>query len=132
MRFAKPQCLGLLVRPISHARANRLGIAGLVAFDLDHPEMLLPEIAMWDLVARELGSEGVIDAGIPKACGEVLVAGHAHPPTRPAPQCAVRVQAGPVDKTVYVFGDRRWKGDRPTEPEPFERMPLTWDRAYGG
>ena len=132
MRFIKPQCLGLLVRPIAYGGAYRLGIAGLTAFDLDRPETLLPEAALWDLVGRELGADGVIDAGIPKACGEVLVVGHAYPPSGPAPHCPVRVQAGPIDKTIYAIGDRRWRDGLPTEPEPFERMPLTWERAYGG
>jgi hypothetical protein len=32
-----------------------------------------------------------------------------------------------------VSGDRRWeRGDKPSAPEPFVRMPLAWDRAFGG
>jgi hypothetical protein len=43
---------------------------------------------------------------------------------------------GPLDKTVRVTGDRRWRqsatGYSATAPEPFTLMPLVWERAFGG
>lgn len=48
----------------------------------------------------------------------------------------VRLSVGSINKIVRVFGDRVWDrtamGYRPTHPVPFERMPLIWERAYGG
>lgn len=48
----------------------------------------------------------------------------------------VEIQCGPVHKKVEVFGDRRWikevGGFVASEAEPFETMPLTNDRAFGG
>jgi hypothetical protein len=42
-----------------------------------------------------------------------------------------------IRKAARVFGDRvwvpgAWSGLHATEPRPFERMPLTWSRAFGG
>jgi hypothetical protein len=34
-----------------------------------------------------------------------------------------------LDKTLYVFGDRPQAS---TPPRPFDRMPLRWERTYGG
>jgi hypothetical protein len=39
-------------------------------------------------------------------------------------------------RRVLVFGDRRWQkakgGLQPSPPEPFARMPIAFDRAFGG
>lgn len=49
---------------------------------------------------------------------------------------SLNIRCGPVAKTVEVFGDRIWLKDVggfiPSEPAPFEAMPLTNDRAFGG
>jgi hypothetical protein len=43
---------------------------------------------------------------------------------------------GALHKVIQVFGERRWKGGvtspSPSKPEPFLRMPLIYERAYGG
>lgn len=45
-------------------------------------------------------------------------------------------QAGVFAAEIDVFGDRVWqsRGDDlvPSEPEPFQEMPLTWAHAFGG
>lgn len=54
----------------------------------------------------------------------------------PVEQLTVRVEAGPYGHEVAVYGDRLWEpgagGLKPSAPEPFDRMPLSCDRAYGG
>lgn len=49
---------------------------------------------------------------------------------------SLRIRCGPVDKRVEVFGNRTWLKDVggfiASEPEPFETMPITNDRAFGG
>jgi len=72
-----------------------------------------------------------------RRCTDVLLHGHAHAPGgRPATQVDVAMQVGPIAKTLRVFGDRQWKrgvtGANPSAPEPFARMPITYERAYGG
>jgi hypothetical protein len=47
----------------------------------------------------------------------------------------VSLVVGPVAKVVRVFGDREWRGPldlRISPPIPFERMPLIYERAFGG
>jgi hypothetical protein len=48
----------------------------------------------------------------------------------------VSLAVGPLSKTVRVSGDRIWEagpaGAVVTHVAPFERMPLVWERAYGG
>lgn len=64
---------------------------------------------------------------------DVWLRGHAQFPGPPASVGIARlaIYRGPealLDKTIHVVGDRR--GDDP--PAPFERMPLTYERAFGG
>ncbi|MEP7122675.1 MAG: DUF2169 domain-containing protein [Byssovorax sp.] len=70
---------------------------------------------------------------LPKA-GVVLV-GHAYAPSgRPVPAMSARLcifrERALLDKTVHVFGDR--SAANPGSPQPFQRMPLRYERAYGG
>lgn len=66
---------------------------------------------------------------------DIVLIGHAYAP-RPGPIMDVRLAVGRVEKTVRVLGDRVWHRAagawRPTAPAPFERMPLIWERSFGG
>jgi hypothetical protein len=37
-----------------------------------------------------------------------------------------------MTKELWVVGDRFWQNGVPSEPVPFDVMPVTWDRAFGG
>lgn len=65
---------------------------------------------------------------------EVVLLGAAHAPGgEPVPAMTVRLAVGDRSRSMAVFGDRWWdENGRPTEPEPFARMPLDWERAFGG
>ena len=69
---------------------------------------------------------------------DVVVRGSAYAPDgRPVRSQRVVVSVGDEGKAVQVYGDRlvEWptKGQlRFGAPEPFIKMPLDWDRAYGG
>ncbi|MCA9611091.1 MAG: DUF2169 domain-containing protein, partial [Myxococcales bacterium] len=71
-----------------------------------------------------------------KPTGECFLVGSCHPPGGRARASEIRFKCGAVDKRIAVFGDRRWEGSlltrRPSQPTPFDSMPLTWERAFGG
>jgi hypothetical protein len=73
------------------------------------------------------------DLILTKKTTDIIVVGHAHAPgARPVKELDVGFRVGPVQKMLHVFGDRRWGLLGPTNPEPFTRMPLVYERAYGG
>ncbi|MEP7126478.1 MAG: DUF2169 domain-containing protein [Byssovorax sp.] len=61
---------------------------------------------------------------------DVVLLGHAYPPGRNESEVHVSLRVGPIRSTLAVFGDRTWA--RPTSPARFERMPLVYERAFGG
>ena len=77
------------------------------------------------------------DVSIGKLGTDVLVTGSAWAPDgKPTWQMDVSVAVGPVSKTVRVFGDRAWDASGAVATmawvSPFVRMPLVWERAFGG
>jgi hypothetical protein len=73
-----------------------------------------------------------------KPATDITIVGDACAPgERPVTSMAVHVRVGPCAVDLRVFGDRGWApavtgGVVPSEPAPFVRMPLVWERAYGG
>ena len=131
MKVFKPGKLGILTRC---AEANRqyLFSVSIMGFFPFGETKLLSDQDMWNFVPSELGST-VLDEGMSKRNAEVLVKGSAHNMGGECrPTCPVRVKVGEIDKSLYVIGDRHWKGNHQSEPQPFSEMPITWDRAYGG
>jgi hypothetical protein len=66
---------------------------------------------------------------------DVVVVGSAYPAGKGAAEAIVALALGPVKKGVRVVGERAWVGavmPSVTRAVPFERMPLQWERAYGG
>jgi hypothetical protein len=77
------------------------------------------------------------EAHLLKPGTEVVLVGEAWAPkAKPVASSLVSVKVGALRKVVQVFGDRRWKGGivspGPSSPEPFLKMPLVYERAYGG
>jgi hypothetical protein len=77
------------------------------------------------------------DVCLGKRQTDVLVVGSACAPAdQPVWSMDVSVSVGGARKTVQVFGDRVWDGGSGVATiaylTPFVRMPLTWERAYGG
>lgn len=68
-----------------------------------------------------------------KKTTDILVVGHAYaPPGQAVTKLDVGVRVGPVKKILRVFGDRQWGVLGPTDPKPFTKMPLIYERAFGG
>jgi hypothetical protein len=77
------------------------------------------------------------EAHLTKPATDVILVGEAcAPDKRSVTQIDVTVAVADRRKTVRVFGDRIWEsglvGLRMTSPVPFERMPLIYERAFGG
>ncbi len=57
-------------------------------------------------------------------------------PDRAVESMRVTLAIGEFRRTVAIFGDRFWtkRGSafEPSRPAPFSRMPIVWERAYGG
>ncbi len=68
---------------------------------------------------------------------ELMLLGHACAPrgTRATRQ-TVRMALGERERSIEVYGDRHWQGEGEAAtlgaPGEFERLPLSWSRAYGG
>ncbi|MFV8749019.1 DUF2169 family type VI secretion system accessory protein [Nannocystaceae bacterium ST9] len=71
-----------------------------------------------------------------KPATDVVLVGHAHAPGGRATVMDVGFRVGPVHRAARVFGDRMWfratGGIRLSAPVPFERMPIVYERAFGG
>ena len=71
-----------------------------------------------------------------KPTTDVVLIGHAHAPNVGATVVNVGIQIGPIQKTVRVTGDRfliKRSGNATLYgPKPFEKIPLVYERAFGG
>jgi hypothetical protein len=68
---------------------------------------------------------------------DVILNGCAYAPGgRPAERVPVGIKIGNWTKLIEVVGNREWRAVGPlftsTAPEPFLKMPITYDRAWGG
>lgn len=71
-----------------------------------------------------------------KPSTDVVLIGHAYARSRGTREMQVALGVGPVTKTIAVFGDRNWFRTMglvsKTDPAPFEKIPLVYERAFGG
>lgn len=66
---------------------------------------------------------------------DVVLRGHAHAPRPGATEGMVGIRVGPLQKTARVFGDRHYAGlglQGISPPQPFERIPIIPELAFGG
>jgi uncharacterized protein YjbI with pentapeptide repeats len=68
---------------------------------------------------------------------DLLLRGSCYPQGGPANECAVSFGVGDWQKNLHVTGPRAWRagvmfGTKPGEVQPFDRMPLTYENAFGG
>ena len=134
MKIIKPFRLSALSRPYSMHRQHRLGVAVFAVADYsgDAPR-LDPDYILWRDLLPQLDCEGMIDQFIPKPFAEFLVSGYATTAFQEdKTQCAVRVNIAGAEKSLAVTGDRYWIDNRIVGPEPFERMDICWENAFGG
>jgi hypothetical protein len=78
------------------------------------------------------------DMGGIKASTDVVINGTAYAPGgRLVKSVDVQFTLGSITKRLRVFGDRVWKGNllggpSISSPQPFESMPIRYERAFGG
>jgi hypothetical protein len=76
------------------------------------------------------------DFSLMKPGTDIVLLGTAYAPDgRSTTEMDVSLSVGDLTKTVRVFGDRVWRtgtGASISSPEPFDTMPLVWERAFGG
>jgi uncharacterized protein YjbI with pentapeptide repeats len=134
VKTIKPFKLGILTRTFELDHKHYFVPTVLAFCDLGPERCMFPEVELWQLAATELGKEAILDECMPKQHGELLVHGRCFTANRvPRTAASVRVKVGPIDKTLYVIGNRTWRRDgTPGEPEPFTEMPIHYSRAFGG
>jgi hypothetical protein len=95
------------------------------------------------IVAEHHGEDGAsslryeADLVGPKPTTDVLLNGTAYAPNgRPATEFQVSLRVGDVHKRLRVVGNRTWKGGGllggPSAMEPVVKVPIVYERAYGG
>lgn len=76
------------------------------------------------------------EVGLAKPATDILLRGHAYAPNGRATSADVRLQVGGLEKNIRVFGNRIWEsglfGLRISSPEPFQKIPLKYELAFGG
>jgi uncharacterized protein YjbI with pentapeptide repeats len=155
VKLVKPMAVSFSFRTFLIVGRQELCVSSLIGFKLGEGiRRLVADIALWPAIAEATG--GIVDEGLPKARGDVLVYGSCHTRGAPLPASTVRVRVAAanappdarplVEKKLAVFGDRYWAGTASkgqttdpvpstseySPPTPFTEMPLGWDRAFGG
>ncbi len=66
---------------------------------------------------------------------DIILNGHGYAPRGKARSATVAVKVGSIAKSCMIFGNRRWAkfgGYSISEPEYFDRIPLVYEKAFGG
>lgn len=71
-----------------------------------------------------------------KPATDIVLLGHAYPSARGSPEGLVGIRIGSLQKVARVLGERRLIRRRRqtiiTAPEPFDRIPIVYERSFGG
>jgi uncharacterized protein YjbI with pentapeptide repeats len=138
MKVIKPLKQGLLSRTFEYNQKCYFVVTIFNYFPFTPSGNLHSEIDMWKFTAGELGKEALLDSGMPKPRGEVVIHGKFFsPPGRTRRSGSVRFTMAGMDKTLYVFGNRYWKQTADlvvgiTDPEPMTSMDISYENAFGG
>lgn len=132
MRTINPLQISSITRNYTFEKKNYLAVASLLGFPLSGGRPLL-EQDLWTKLTEALG-DNVLDTGMPKPNGEILLYANYHSPDgKPVTAGRALLKCGSVDKELAVIGNRYWRAlIGPSEPEPFTSLPLSYEYAYGG
>lgn len=137
MKLLKDPNLSVLHRVFGRRGGDHLSVAVLAGFTLDESQTPLEEAAIWSSASQALGPEQVLDAGMPKSRGEVLVLGKCFaPPGKEIQGATAFFKVGRLEKRVEVFGDRFFETglvrNKRIQALPFTEMDISWENAFGG
>jgi hypothetical protein len=137
MKTVKPLKQGLLYKTFEANRSFYLCTAVISFFSFESPPTLLSEPGFWKFVSSEIGKDSMLDMCMPKPRGEVLVTGRCYASKGKASAGEVSLKTGPIEKTLYVFGNRFWRKTvglvgTISDPEPFGEMEISYENAFGG
>jgi hypothetical protein len=99
-----------------------------------------PPLVAGDVYWGEPGQSSIryeVQNAFARPSTDIYLNGHARPPGgKPVAEMVVRLTVGSCRKEIAVIGDRVWKrgvlGMTASAPQPFESMPLVYERAFGG
>ena len=138
MKVFKKNEHSVLIKPFGIGEKLYLGVAVLIYFDLTAPESPLTEQQLWGDIPDNLPQGHVLDQGMPKPKGEVLVTGSCCAPRGAVWQAGrVSFRLGTIKKTLNIFSDRYWTQGLSgmkiiSRYTPFTEMPLVYENAFGG
>lgn len=137
METIKPDELSFILRTYEREGQFYQALGLICGFTLSDPPEMIQEDDLFEAIEKELGSNDILDMGMPKPKGEVLVAGKCYAPEdRPRPASRVAFSVGTLKKTLHVFGNRSWKGPSGagiiSAPELFTVMDISYGNAFGG
>ncbi len=136
MKIIKPLDLSFNHRSFAWRESCQLVSTVLLGFPLGrkHGAEPVSEQDMWQQLAPHLDKDQVLDMGMPKPVGEILIFGHYHAPEGRAVRADnVEFQLGELHKALRIVGNRYWGGLLgPSEPEPLKSLPLRYEYAFGG
>jgi hypothetical protein len=121
------ETLAIVVKGTYQVRNNVVRLA-----ELQEP------IAAADVYRGEPAKSSLLKAGermLHKAATDVVLIGNAYADRRDCRQVDVSLRIGPIAKVVRVLGDRVWvsgAGTVPSHPARFDKIPLVYERAFGG
>ncbi len=117
-------------------------VTATYALQVDGSLSLAPEQAPANLAGQLWGEPGKSSYKYEPQCAftklstDVVLVGHAYPTPENTTETTVQFSVGPLAKTVRVIGDRYWIKSLGSvymsPPEPFEKIPLIYERAFGG
>lgn len=135
MKIIQPNRSSLLYRPYKYRRQNYLSITVALLVDYREGWILGTNQELWALFNEEASlnfKAEALDLGITKRYPELLVSGYAFSEYAKNNQMLVSVKANNIYKKLFVSGDRYWDGAQISKPESFDKIPLSWEFAYGG
>jgi hypothetical protein len=138
MKVYKKNQHSLFVKPFGVQDKLYLALTVFIYFDLLAPNDPLTEQELWKTIPPQLQPAPILDVGMPKPHGEVLLTGSCFSPAGTVRKAAtVSFRVGDLHKEIAVFGDRWWEDTKSgvkviTDPVPFSAVPLTWRNAFGG
>ncbi|TWU40593.1 DUF2169 family type VI secretion system accessory protein [Novipirellula artificiosorum] len=96
----------------------------------EQPELVVGDQYDGDPTQTSIKAAGEVTLCKPST--DVLIHGHAYAPGGRARESRIAIQVGSIEQSIDVIGDRVWDRRRVGPPQDFDRIPLVYERCYGG